>query len=655
MKIKLQDIINDLYEDVDYALVDEFYKTMKYKEDNTDEGVTNITDADGYIDTEDAGFQLALKDFIESHSNDYQIDLFRNVLDRYYDASIGLVEDYSAFYTDEAETVYEFIQNNMTDYERQELYRKHNGDFIDNDEESKMEEFWDWIESLDSDDLVEIGLEIDAFEEPEYQSDKELDMQKTQQFTDNTAEDLQERFLGPTEDVIEDSKEKGLYTEEDKKSINISNEDLPDMCYVYVYTDQSIGIVKKYIMGYFKTDVDLSNIPQEERDKWGEEYVRNQNERLGISEKEQMIMSARSMFGWDDKKESLEETKTESEVNLKVDADIPMWIKGTVKINDIEYEVQAKVFLEGSEFGIDKGPISKLTIKNLNDKNTIVNFDRGWDIKPSNEEDKKVYEEIVKIVKKFRDENPYKVEEAKIEESRTIWSSEYDYNEEYLDSQYQEYLDSYTPAKPLDFESWKQNFIEDSYESSYMDDQEFDPTSWSEEEYKEAYDDYVVNFEDPGPMDKDKWEFEFTESDSEDQWDVKSEDFSNHIFPIIEQQCNHDKLILMGSSETWQGTFAGGTIINADENDLRAIMGNYDEVTVTEEDNKQISISFIHHDGTNVMYLYTYPEDLNPLMQALKIEDESQFLYDIDHDGIDASDLEPFKNLLIKITSKEVE
>lgn len=224
---------------------------------------------------------------------------------------------------------------------------------------------------------------------------------------------INERFLGPSDAVIADSKAKGLYTEEDEKSVNISNEDLPDMCYTYVYTDQAIGIVRKYVKGYFKTDVDLSDIPEEERDKWGEEYVRNQNERLGVSEREQMIMTARSMFGWDNKKESLEETKSESEINLTVDVNIPIWIKGTIKINDTEYEVQAKVFLEGSEFGIDNGPISKLTIKNLNNKNTIVNFDRGWDIKPKNKEDKEIYKEIVKIVKKFRDENPYKVEENK--------------------------------------------------------------------------------------------------------------------------------------------------------------------------------------------------------------------------------------------------
>ena len=224
---------------------------------------------------------------------------------------------------------------------------------------------------------------------------------------------INERFLGPSDAVIADSKAKGLYTEEDEKSVNISNEDLPDMCYTYVYTDQAVGIVKKYVMGYFKTNVDLSKIPVDERDEWGENYVREQNKILGVTEEEQMIMTGRSMFGWDNKKESLEETKIEPEINLNVDVNIPVWIRGTIKIDDTEYEVQAKVFLEGSEFGIDNGPISKLTIKNLNNKNTIVNFDRGWDIKPKSKEDKEVYEEIVKIVEAFRDKNPYKVDENK--------------------------------------------------------------------------------------------------------------------------------------------------------------------------------------------------------------------------------------------------
>lgn len=144
MKVKLQDIVDELYHEVDNAIVDVFYKAAKHEDDIEDLGITNVTDKDGYVDTEDAGFQLFLRDFLEYCEDDYQYDLIRNVIDQYYDSSYDLADE------------------------------------------------------------VE--------EEPEYQSDMELDMRKTQKFLDSQ-EDLEERFLGPSDEVIDDSKEKGLYVE----------------------------------------------------------------------------------------------------------------------------------------------------------------------------------------------------------------------------------------------------------------------------------------------------------------------------------------------------------------------------------------------------------------------------------------------------------
>ncbi len=40
----------------------------------------------------------------------------------------------------------------------------------------------------------------------------------------------------------------------------------------------------------------------------------------------------------------------------------------------------AKVYDEGSEYGIDGGRISKLQIRI--DGQTVVSYDRGWDVKP---------------------------------------------------------------------------------------------------------------------------------------------------------------------------------------------------------------------------------------------------------------------------------
>lgn len=67
-----------------------------------------------------------------------------------------------------------------------------------------------------------------------------------------------------------------------------------------------------------------------------------------------------------------------------------MWTKG--KINGFDYQI--KHFDESSVFGIDEGRISKLWI--LKDGKTYANYDRGWDIYPTDAEAKQVYNEILK-------------------------------------------------------------------------------------------------------------------------------------------------------------------------------------------------------------------------------------------------------------------
>jgi hypothetical protein len=57
------------------------------------------------------------------------------------------------------------------------------------------------------------------------------------------------------------------------------------------------------------------------------------------------------------------------------------------------YEFHAKVFNEGSEYGIENGRVSKLEI--LKNKQTIVHYDRGWDLKPSNTQHRKVFKAIM--------------------------------------------------------------------------------------------------------------------------------------------------------------------------------------------------------------------------------------------------------------------
>ena len=53
----------------------------------------------------------------------------------------------------------------------------------------------------------------------------------------------------------------------------------------------------------------------------------------------------------------------------------------------------AKVYDEGSEYGINEGRISKLRI-NI-DGETVVNYDRGWDVQPVDEDTQLAYEILV--------------------------------------------------------------------------------------------------------------------------------------------------------------------------------------------------------------------------------------------------------------------
>lgn len=61
------------------------------------------------------------------------------------------------------------------------------------------------------------------------------------------------------------------------------------------------------------------------------------------------------------------------------------WVSGKVELFGIVYEYQAKVYDEGSIYGIGGGPVSKLHIKRESDygwNREICSYERGWDIVP---------------------------------------------------------------------------------------------------------------------------------------------------------------------------------------------------------------------------------------------------------------------------------
>lgn len=58
------------------------------------------------------------------------------------------------------------------------------------------------------------------------------------------------------------------------------------------------------------------------------------------------------------------------------------------------YYYEIKYYSEGSVYGIDVGRISKMYIS----KNglTVVNYDRGWDVEPEDQEAREIYESLLK-------------------------------------------------------------------------------------------------------------------------------------------------------------------------------------------------------------------------------------------------------------------
>ena len=81
-KVKLQDIFDDICEDCDSALANDFYNGIKDK-----------TDKDGFVDLADAEIQLYIRDYLELHENDYQYDLLKQALGSYYDNQYDVVDD----------------------------------------------------------------------------------------------------------------------------------------------------------------------------------------------------------------------------------------------------------------------------------------------------------------------------------------------------------------------------------------------------------------------------------------------------------------------------------------------------------------------------------------------------------------------------------
>lgn len=186
----------------------------------------------------------------------------------------------------------------------------------------------------------------------------------------------------------------------------------------------------------------------------------------------------------------------------------------------------------------------------------------------------------------------------------------------------------------------------------------------SEEELQDEYNEYASNEEDP--EDYETWLQSYQPDEA--VYQVLSEDFTNVIFPMIENQCNEDILLLDASLGRWNGRYKGGKIINADEGQLRSILSDYDEVSLLDT-NKGVQIEGIHHDGTDYYQLYTIPQDLTELATAMNYEDiirenndeeiinrygietmmADELLSDITNNYVDEEELFKYTDLLVPI------
>lgn len=66
------------------------------------------------------------------------------------------------------------------------------------------------------------------------------------------------------------------------------------------------------------------------------------------------------------------------------------WKEAIIENKGKDYKVTFKQFKEGNVFGINGGRISKLTINKGKEK--VANYDRGWDIEPTDDDTKAVLE-----------------------------------------------------------------------------------------------------------------------------------------------------------------------------------------------------------------------------------------------------------------------
>lgn len=73
------------------------------------------------------------------------------------------------------------------------------------------------------------------------------------------------------------------------------------------------------------------------------------------------------------------------------------WCNGIVEDSNNTFIFESKLFDDGSTFGINNGRVSKLHISKNNRGRCIVNYDRGWDVEPT-EENRKYFNAVMELL-----------------------------------------------------------------------------------------------------------------------------------------------------------------------------------------------------------------------------------------------------------------
>lgn len=84
------------------------------------------------------------------------------------------------------------------------------------------------------------------------------------------------------------------------------------------------------------------------------------------------------------------------------------WVSGVYEYRGIKYNFGAKIFPEPSDFGIDEGHISKLSIENMKTGQLVISYDRGHNYGDSRKYSRGMVKELIDYLTEYAKNNPLK-------------------------------------------------------------------------------------------------------------------------------------------------------------------------------------------------------------------------------------------------------